>query len=124
SSRMNTGKPLAWSEQRSGNLMHPTLQNALSRTALPMPGYREALNAITPIPGTPNWWGPSWRMVVELGDKPKAWGIYAGGQTGNPADKGYDAFVGDWLKGAYYPLNFYMNAGEAEKQNNNTWTLN
>ena len=28
--------------------------------------------------------GPSWRMIVEMSKPPKAFGIYPGGQSGNP----------------------------------------
>ncbi|MEL7343088.1 MAG: penicillin acylase family protein, partial [Bacteroidota bacterium] len=48
--------------------------------------------------------GPSWRMVVELGPQPKAYGIYPGGQSGNPGDPAYDQFIDDWVEGNYYSL--------------------
>ncbi|MCF1752584.1 penicillin acylase family protein [Mariniradius sediminis] len=48
--------------------------------------------------------GASWRMVVELGDEVKAFGIYPGGQSGNPGSKFYDNFIKRWANGEY--LNF------------------
>lgn len=45
-------------------------------------------------------------MVVELGDKPKAWGVYPGGQSGNPGSHNYTAFVEKWAKSEYYELIF------------------
>jgi penicillin amidase len=48
--------------------------------------------------------GASWRMVVELGDEVKAFGIYPGGQSGNPGSKYYSNFVKKWANGEY--LNF------------------
>lgn len=57
--------------------------------------------------------GPSWRMVVEPGAKPKALGIYPGGQTGNPGSPAYEAFVTDWLAGRSYSLLFMQHANEA-----------
>jgi penicillin amidase len=53
--------------------------------------------------------GPSWRMAVQIGKRPEAWGIYPGGQSGNPGSRGYDAFVQDWLAGRAYRLLFLNN---------------
>ena len=51
--------------------------------------------------------GPSWRMIVELSrDGTKAWGIYPGGQSGNPGSPYYDNFVRKWEKGTYNELLF------------------
>lgn len=50
--------------------------------------------------------GPSWRMVVELGDKTTAWGVYPGGQSGNPLSPFYDNMVDDWADGKYNELIF------------------
>lgn len=51
--------------------------------------------------------GPSWRMVVELDPKGiKAYGIYPGGQSGNPGSRHYDDFVDAWTKGELAPLHF------------------
>jgi penicillin amidase len=43
-------------------------------------------------------------MIVELTDKTEAWGIYPGGQSGNPGSKFYDNFTNDWAKGNYNRL--------------------
>ena len=50
--------------------------------------------------------GASWRMVVELGDKPTAFGVYPGGQSGNPGSKYYKNFIPVWAEGKY--LNFNL----------------
>jgi penicillin amidase len=50
--------------------------------------------------------GPSWRMVVELGPEVKAFGIYPGGQSGNPGSKYYSNFIHKWANGEY--LNFNL----------------
>jgi penicillin amidase len=51
-------------------------------------------------------------MVVELGPEVKAWGIYPGGQSGNPGSKFYDDMVDDWLAGKPDELVFLKSAGE------------
>jgi len=48
--------------------------------------------------------GGSWRMVVALGEQ--AWGIYPGGQSGNPGSPFYSNFTDKWVKGEYNPLLF------------------
>lgn len=59
--------------------------------------------------------GPSWRMVVELGDTPKAFGIYPGGQSGNPGSRYYNNFIDDWVKGQYYELKLLKNQDDDEQ---------
>ena len=56
-------------------------------------------------------------MVVELTDKTNAYGIYPGGQEGNPGSKYYDSFINDWLVGKYYKLLFATKT-EMEQQTN------
>lgn len=50
--------------------------------------------------------GPSWRMVVELGPQPKAYGIYPGGQSGNPGSPYYMNLLDKWSKGELNELVF------------------
>ncbi len=45
--------------------------------------------------------GASWRMVVELGPQVRAFGIYPGGQSGNPGSRFYGNFIPVWAKGEY-----------------------
>ena len=51
--------------------------------------------------------GPSWRMVVSL-EKPnvKAWGVYPGGQSGNPGSPFYNNLLNTWTKGEHFALQF------------------
>ena len=64
-----------------------------------------------------NAYGPSWRMVAEMSQPVKAWGIYPGGQSANPATEGYNAFTNDWAEGNYYPLKLYGTFEEAAADN-------
>jgi penicillin amidase len=47
-------------------------------------------------------------MIVELGPKPKAMGIYPGGQSGNPSSPFYDNFVETWRTGQQKMLQFKL----------------
>jgi penicillin amidase len=56
--------------------------------------------------------GPSWRQVVALGPEIKAWGIYPGGQSGNPGSPFYGNAVDDWVAGKAYELLFLKSPDE------------
>ena len=73
---------------------------AFSRFDLPIGGGANIVNA------TSKNHGPSWRMIVEMSDPPKALGVYPGGQSGNPGSKFYDNMIDDWAAGNYYEMLF------------------
>jgi penicillin amidase len=51
--------------------------------------------------------GPSWRMVVSLEKTGiRAWGIYPGGQSGNPGSPYYSNMIPLWGQGKYFSLPF------------------
>jgi len=52
-------------------------------------------------------------MVVQLGPEIKAWGVYPGGQSGNPGSPFYDNMIDDWNNGELYPL-WFMKEQPAE----------
>ncbi|CAG5009388.1 Acyl-homoserine lactone acylase QuiP [Dyadobacter sp. CECT 9275] len=58
--------------------------------------------------------GPSWRMVVELGPSPRAFGIYPGGQSGNPGSPYYLNLLPKWEKGE---LNELLYLSSPDQQN-------
>ena len=61
-------------------------------------GSANALNA------TSTDHGQSWRMIVHLTPETEAYGIYPGGQSGNPGSIFYQPFVKDWAAQEYYKL--------------------
>jgi penicillin amidase len=61
-------------------------------------------------------------MVVHLTDDIEAYGIYPGGQSGNPGSKYYDNFVDDWASGKYNRL-WIMKAAE-KKDNRVKYVIN
>jgi penicillin amidase len=46
-------------------------------------------------------------MVVQLSNPVEAYGVYPGGQSGNPGSRYYDNFVDSWVMGKYYPLHLF-----------------
>jgi len=60
--------------------------------------------------------GPSWRMVVSMEKTGvKAWGVYPGGQSGNPGSPYYNSMLDAWATGHYFSLQF-VNSPEILKQ--------
>jgi len=98
-----------WSEVKDTEIRH------LSRSLKPfnaphlkLGGGTGIVNAITKRNG------PSWRMVVELGPTPKAYGIYPGGQSGNPGSPYYLNLLEKWEKGE---LNELIYLSSPDQQN-------
>ncbi len=98
--------PVSWAEQQSTDIGHLARIPAFSRLGLNVGGYADAPNAIKP------GHGPSWRMVVELGAAPNAWGIFPGGPSGNPGSPFYDAMVTPWAEGQYNRLHLLSDSSD------------
>lgn len=96
-----------WGKRKTTDIRHLSRQiPSFSRLGIPTDGNGEILNA------TGRSHGPSWRMVVALGPTPEAYGVYPGGQNGNPGSPDYDAFVDDWAAGKYYRLWYMRDASD------------
>ena len=91
---------LSWAAFKATRVSHLTEIPALSRLNLPIGGGENIINATTEAHG------PSWRMVVHLTDEIEAYGLYPGGQSGNPGSPYYDTFINYWAAGKYYRLLF------------------
>ena len=98
--RKNPEKRQVYGESRGFVLKHLTQIDAFSRLDLKIGGHRTAPNAMSKANG------PSWRMIVELGDVVHAMGVYPGGQSGNPGSRFYDNMIDTWASGNYYDLLF------------------
>ncbi|MGG9964564.1 penicillin acylase family protein [Ferruginibacter sp. SUN106] len=101
---------LEWEKHKGTHLTHlARILVPFNRMNLPIGGGTHCINAAKPEHG------PSWRMVISLTQKTEAYGVYPGGQSGNPGSKYYDNFVDQWANGKYYTL-WMMTKGE-EKDN-------
>ena len=94
---------LVWSVFKGFTIRHIAQLDAFSRLDVATSGTRGAPNAI----GKNH--GPSWRMIVEMTQPVHAWGVYPGGQSGNPGSRFYDNMVNAWAAGEYYDLLFLSN---------------
>jgi len=96
------GTGRTWAKFKNTTLRHLSRLPALGLNELPIGGGKGILNAASTN------WGPSWRMIVMLGDdKVEAFGIYPGGQSGNPGSRYYANFVDKWAAGEYNRLSFW-----------------
>ncbi len=95
-----------WEKYKDTKVTHLAKLAPFSRLHLPIGGGTFSINA------TKEDHGPSWRMIVSLTDTTQAYGVYPGGQSGNPGSPFYDTFIDNWVEGKYYPL-WVMNKTEA-----------
>jgi len=93
---------LEWAAFKNPTIYHLLKQSkkmiVLGRQGLHVGGYGNIINAIT------HSHGPSWRMIVQMGPLTEAWGVYPGGQSGNPGSRFYDNFIDTWATGQYFSL--------------------
>ncbi|MCB0698617.1 MAG: penicillin acylase family protein [Chitinophagales bacterium] len=89
-----------WYKVKNTTVRHLARIPAFSYSGLKTGGWGTTINAMK------GNHGPSWRMVVEMKDKPVGYGIYPGGQSGNPGSKYYGAYIDKWVNGKYNELVF------------------
>jgi penicillin amidase len=113
-----TSKGAEWYKVKNTSVTHLTKLPAFSYPQIKAGGWGNTVNAMK------GDHGPSWRMVVQMGNEIEAYGIYPGGQSGNPGSKYYANFLQNWADGKYYRLQFLPNT---EQQNNKsikyTWAV-
>ncbi|MEO6611095.1 MAG: penicillin acylase family protein [Chitinophagaceae bacterium] len=111
---------LAWAKFKSPGVYHlldpgKTAILPLDRTHLDVGGDNNIINAVTKSHG------PSWRMIVQLSTPTEAYGVYPGGQSGNPGSKYYDDYIDNWVAGKYNKLWFMREGDRTDK--NIKWTM-
>ena len=106
---------LPWAAYKATRVNHLIKLEPFSRLNLPIGGGTHCINA------TKENHGPSWRMIVSLTAQTEAYGVYPGGQSGNPGSRFYDNFIDQWAAGKYYVL-WMMKKGE-ENDNRIKWKM-
>ena len=101
---------LAWGKFKATRIEHLAKLDPFSRLDIDNGGGGYAINALR------NDHGPSWRMIVQLTKSTEAYGIYPGGQSGNPGSVYYDNFIDNWAEGKYYPLWMMTKDEETDKR--------
>jgi len=109
-------KKLEWGIIKDTKVTHLSQLPALSKLHIPIGGGKNCINATTTSHG------PSWRMIVHMTDETEAYGVYPGGQSGNPGSKFYDNFIDSWAAGKYYKL-LFLSKNNAEKNDKIKWHM-
>lgn len=94
-----------WSKAKGTFIPHLGNIPGMGSQTLLNGGYDDAINSVKKSNG------PSWRMIVETGEQPKAFGVFPGGPSGNPGSPYYQNTIQHWTEGKYYPLQL-LNAPE------------
>ncbi len=103
---------LEWTKFKNPTVYH-LLKDALpafARKGLNVGGNGNIVNAVT------HSHGPSWRMIVHLTNQTEAYGVYPGGQSGNPGSRFYDDYIDKWVAGEYNKL-WFMREGDKTDKN-------
>jgi penicillin amidase len=106
---------LEWVKHKDSRIYHLLKTLLPFSRGIPVGGWGNVINATT------HSHGPSWRMIVHLDVLTDAYGVYPGGQSGNPGSRYYDNFVDTWAKGEYYTL-WMMKPSDAT-DNRVKWTM-
>jgi penicillin G amidase len=101
---------LSWGNYQDSEVSHISSLPGFGRQHLNLNGYGKALNA------QKKNHGPSWKMIVELGDTPRAFVVYPGGQSGNVGSAQYDTFLDTWRAGKYYEALFLKKADQTDSR--------
>ena len=106
---------LPWAKYKATHVNHLAKLASFSRMDLPAGGGAHSINA------TREDHGPSWRMIVSLTAQTEAYGVYPGGQSGNPGSKYYDNLIDTWVAGKYNTL--WMMKQSETKDTKVKWTM-
>ncbi len=107
---------LEWTKFKDPTVYHLIKDlKGFARPGLHVGGSGNIVNAVT------HSHGPSWRMIVQLSTPTEAYGVYPGGQSGNPGSKFYDDYIDNWVAGKYNKLWFMREGDRTDK--NIRWTM-
>lgn len=98
--QLKMANKLEWYQAKNTSLTHLAKIPAFSYTQLKTGGWGNTINAMKQNHG------PSWRMIVEMDKRVKAYAVYPGGQSGNPGSIHYSDFIDNWVNGKYFELKF------------------
>lgn len=106
-----------WGHVKGTNIPHLAKISGFGTKTLFTGGSKTAVNAISQTTG------PSWKMIISLGDKVEAYGLFPGGESGNPGSFYYDNMVEKWAGGKLNSLYFYEKGNPDPKRIKQTISL-
>ena len=113
--QLETEDRLEWGKYKDTHIDYLLKFPSFSSLHIPIGGTTHSLNAAI------GNHGPSWRMIVSLTPKTEAYGIYPGGQSGNPGSRFYDDAVNNWAAGNYY--NLWLMTKEEQNDKRIKWKM-
>ena len=108
--KVDKNEGLTWASYKGTRIRHLLRLAPFSRIGVNIGGGLHIINA------TKQFQGPSWRMIVHLTDETEAYGVYPGGQSGNPGSKYYDNFIDTWSQGRYNTLWFMKKTQSTDRR--------
>ncbi|WP_374163266.1 penicillin acylase family protein [Arcticibacter sp. MXS-1] len=106
-----------WASVKQSRVNHLAKIGGLGSRSLWTGGSKTSVNAL----GESH--GPSWRMVVSLGKTTKGYGVFPGGQSGNPGSSHYDDLLNTWVRGKLAELLFFHSPAEQQQYITHSLTL-
>jgi len=98
----NVGEAWQWGRSRFCFVNHIGRIRSFGIGPFTADGAPNTINALS------ERFGPSWRMIVELGPVVKGYGILPGGQSGNPGSRFYDNMFPIWRVGKLNELQYFQ----------------
>ena len=116
--KLEKANKLEWYKAKNTTITHLAKLLPFSYPGIKIGGWGNTVNAAK------GDHGPSWRMVVQMGKEIEAYGVYPGGQSGNPGSKYYADFIPKWAEGKYNRLLFFSNnSSENNKDIKYKWAI-
>jgi len=104
-----------WGHVKHSNVPHLAKIAGFGSKTLFNGGSKTSVNALSESNG------PSWKMIVALGKEPKAYGVFPGGQSGNPGSFYYDDMLDTWAEGHLNELLYLRSKDQSSERIISTW---
>ena len=106
-----------WGKVKGSHVPHLAKIGGFGSSFINNGGSKSSVNAMSETNG------PSWRMVVQLGENVKGYGVFPGGESGNPGSFYYDDMINTWSNGKLNELLFLRSRDEQSKRVLTSWKL-
>ncbi|MES3017383.1 MAG: penicillin acylase family protein [Bacteroidota bacterium] len=106
-----------WGNVKHTNVPHLAKVAGFGSKFLKNGGSKTSVNAMSESNG------PSWRMVVALGKDVKAYGVFPGGESGNPGSPYYDNMINTWSDGKLNELLYLKSKSQQSNSVKASWKL-
>ncbi|MXV15123.1 penicillin acylase family protein [Hufsiella ginkgonis] len=104
------GDKWEWGRVKGSHVPHLAAIPGFGSATLFAGGGKNIVNALSESNG------PSWRMIVALGKPNKGYGVFPGGESGNPGSFYYDNMIETWAGGKLNELLFLQSPTETNKR--------